>query len=213
MKLILICGPWSSGTSAISGMLHALGLDGVGPYHKTNDPQTPTSMESLAFRRAVQSVASEDTLERTKSSKDILERLNGFKTELEAHRAERALPSDSPLFLKYPLSALLLPEMAKLFDIRLIYVIRPLLDIESTRARRGWKANLGAKGATVIYSSMFQFMVNNASTTMIVRYSEVLQAPHQHARRLANFVGLKNVSQLQIDASAAVVRPATPGKR
>lgn len=32
MKLILICGPWSSGTSAISGMLHALGLDGFGSW-------------------------------------------------------------------------------------------------------------------------------------------------------------------------------------
>jgi hypothetical protein len=213
MELILVSGPWSSGTTAISGMLLALGLDGFGPYYKTVDPRTPNSFESEAFRRAVKSFASERPLARTKEPMEILERLRVFKGELEAHRAENAIPVDMPMFLKYPLSALVLPEMAKVFDTRLIYVMRPVRDIEATRARRRWHENLGAKGASVIYGSMFNHLVNHSTPTMVVRYPEVLQDPHEHARRFAEFAGLKDVSKTQIDTSAAAIRQLGPASR
>ena len=45
IKLVPICGPWSSGTSAVAGILERIGCFGVGPYFETADPKTPNSYE------------------------------------------------------------------------------------------------------------------------------------------------------------------------
>jgi hypothetical protein len=45
MKLILVTGPWSSGTTAVAGMLHEMGLNGIAPFFQTNDERTKNSFE------------------------------------------------------------------------------------------------------------------------------------------------------------------------
>ena len=67
---------------------------------------------------------------------------------LPAHRAiaESGAP---PLFLKYPPSALLIPEICKVFATRLVYVLRPMQAIEATCERRNWAPQFGAAGVIV----------------------------------------------------------------
>jgi hypothetical protein len=208
MKLIFVCGPWSSGTTAVSGMLDALGVDGCGPYFRTNDKRTRNSFESLAFREVVDSVASEQTLALTVPPKEVVARLQAFKAQVTAQREANGVEVNAPMFLKYPLSALVIPQVCRVFDTRLVYVLRPSKDIETTRERRQWSENFGAKGAQVLYSRMFQILLERDFPTLTVRYPGLLRAPLQHARQLAAYAGLKDVTPEQLKAAASFVRKA-----
>jgi hypothetical protein len=44
MKLLLVCGPFGSGTTAVAGLLARLGAIGFGPYYQPADERTPTAM-------------------------------------------------------------------------------------------------------------------------------------------------------------------------
>ena len=62
MKLILVCGPFGSGTTAVAGVLAGLGLPGIEPYFASNDERTPNTFESIAFRETLLRIVSEQTL-------------------------------------------------------------------------------------------------------------------------------------------------------
>ena len=204
MKLVLICGPWSSGTTAVAGMLDKLGVDGMGPFFQTNDARTKNSFESLAFRAVIDQLADEKTLELKVERPKAVKILKAFREKLEADGgAEKN--AEKVIFLKYPLSALLIPQIARVFDTRLIYVLRPLKDIEATRVRRGWASHLGAAGAQVLYSKMFQVLVDLPIPTLVVRYPELLATRRRHAKQIATFCGLE-VEKESIDAAAESVR-------
>jgi hypothetical protein len=204
MKLVLICGPWSSGTTAVAGMLDKLGVNGIGPFFQTNDERTKNSFESLAFRAVIDQLADEKTLELKVERPKAVKILKAFREKLEADGgAEKN--AEKVIFLKYPLSALLIPQIARVFDTRLIYVLRPLKDIEATRVRRGWASHLGAAGAQVLYSKMFQVLVDLPIPTLVVRYPELLATRRRHAKQIATFCGLE-VEKESIDAAAESVR-------
>ncbi len=204
MKLVLICGPWSSGTTAVAGMLDTLGINGIGPFFQTNDERTKNSFESLAFRAVIDQLADEKTLELKVERPKAVKILKAFREKLEADGgAEKN--AEKVIFLKYPLSALLIPQIARVFDTRLIYVLRPLKDIEATRVRRGWASHLGAAGAQVLYSKMFQVLVDLPIPTLVVRYPELLATRRRHAKQIATFCGLE-VEKESIDAAAESVR-------
>lgn len=201
MNLILVCGPWSSGTTAVSGMLEQLGARGLPPYFHTNDPRTPNSFESEAFRQVIGELVDENTLGMRVDLSQAQTRLGDFRARLETELAGGA----TPLFLKYPLSAVLLPEICQVFSTRLVYVLRPLSEIEATRQRRGWPPQYGAAGARVLYPQMFETLIDREFPTLIVRYSELLVEPARHAAMLAGFCGL-SADDGRLAAAAAVVR-------
>jgi hypothetical protein len=201
MNLILVCGPWSSGTTAVSGMLEQLGARGLPPYFHTNDPRTPNSFESEAFRQVIGELADENTLGMRVDLPVAQARLGDFRARLETEFAGNA----TPLYLKYPLSTVLLPEICQVFSPRLVYVLRPLLEIEATRRRRGWPAQYGATGARVLYPLMFETLIDRQFPTLIVRYSELLAEPARHAAMLAEFCGL-SADDGRLAAATAVVR-------
>jgi hypothetical protein len=201
VNLILVCGPWSSGTTAVSGMLVQLGARGLPPYFHTDDPRTPNSFESEAFRQVIGELVDENTLRVRVDWSQAQARLSDFRAQLETELAGSAMP----LFLKYPLSAMLLPEICQVFSARLVYVLRPLPEIEATRQRRGWPAQFGAAGARVLYPHMFETLVDRQFPTLVVRYSELLAEPARHAPMLAGFCGL-SADDRQLAAAAAVVR-------
>jgi hypothetical protein len=112
--------------------------------------------------------------------------------------------SEIPIFLKHPLSALIIPQICATFETRLIYLFRPLRDIEASRRRRKWAAQYGAKGAGIIYSHMFNALINYTVPTIIVRYSELINRPMEHARNLAAFAGLRSSLDVMREAVAFV---------
>jgi hypothetical protein len=201
MNLILVCGPWSSGTTVVSAMLDRLGARGLPPYFGTNDPRTPNSLESRAFRELVGELADESTLRMRVDWPVAQERLAGFRARLEAEPGN----DGSPLFLKYPLATLMIPAICTAFPTRLVYALRPLAAIEATRVRRGWPAQFGAAGAGVLYPRMFEALVEWQFPTLIVRYDELQREPAQHAQQLAAFCGLPADEQ-RIATAASIVR-------
>lgn len=201
-NLVLVCGPWSSGTSVVAQMLNELGVTGIQPYFRTNDERTKNSYESIAFRNAMLQIASQDDLKMKVTRKEAFEILKDFRDRI----AEKMGTEDTQtnIFLKYPLSALVIPEICQLFRTKMIYVLRPLKDIENTKARRGWGDSLGAKGAKVIYSYMFDAMVNFPFPTTTIRYPHLLSHPESHAKILAAYCGVDDPELIK--KATAVVR-------
>jgi hypothetical protein len=201
MQLILVCGPWSSGTTVVAGLLERLGLRGLPPYFVTSDPRTPDSFESMDFRRLIGELIDESTLRMRVDWSVAQQRLLEFRERLEQQADDGA----TPLFLKYPPSALLIPEICQAFATRLVYVLRPMKAIEATRERRNWQAQFGAAGAQVLYPAMFQALVDHEFPTHLVRYTELLRDPVAHTGQLARFCGLPADADV-IARAAALVR-------
>jgi hypothetical protein len=131
--------------------------------------------------------------------------LRKFRSRLlVSDEAAAAVRARRPIFLKHPLSAMFLPQICKLFETRLVYVVRPVADIETTRRRRGWAPEFGSRGAEIIYSHMFRTLVEHSFPTTNVQYRELLDSPLQHARRLSDFARLDN-SQRMIEQAAAFI--------
>ena len=99
----------------------------------------------------------------------------------------------------------LIPDLGNAFKVRLVYVLRPLTDIEATRQRRNWPLHLGAAAAKVIYDSMFAVLVERAFPTILLRYREILAEPLRATEMLARFAGL-DVAPSRIKQAAAFVR-------
>jgi hypothetical protein len=210
MKLLLVCGPFGSGTTAVAGLLARLGAIGFGPYYRLEDELTPDSHELIAFRDLTLTFASEETT--------TLLPGGDVKTALEVFRDrignQEFGPYDSsagiPIFLKHPLAALIIPQICAAFETRLIYLVRPVRDIELSRRRRKWGAQYGAKAAGIIYSQMFNALINFSFPTTIVRYAELINAPLEHTRKLAAFAGLKSNPDVMRKAAAFVRGPKLP---
>jgi hypothetical protein len=78
-KVLLICGPWGSGSSALTGFLANAGFFAPEPHHTVPDPLTPKTFETDAFRLALAPFVSESDLIKTHKSNDIIESLNLFQ--------------------------------------------------------------------------------------------------------------------------------------
>jgi hypothetical protein len=204
MKLLLVCGPFGSGTTAVAGLLARLGAIGFGPYYQPADERTPDSHELIAFRDLILTLASEETTTLLPGA-DVKVALDQFRDRI-ANQELGPYDKDSatPIFLKHPLAALIIPQICAAFATRLIYLVRPVRDIEASRRRRKWGAQYGAKAAGIIYSHMFNALINHAFPTTIVRYAELIERPLEHARQLAAFAGLKGDADVMREAAAFV---------
>ncbi len=87
---------------------------------------------------------------------------------------------------------------------RLIYVLRPLTDIEATRRRRRWPPQYGKPAAETIYANMFRILVDRTYPTIIVRYPELLRSPETVAKQIVEFTELATGS-IDIEAAAAFI--------
>lgn len=211
MRLVLVCGPWGSGTTAVAGLLAAIGLRGVEPYYRTNDPLTPNSFESIAFKEVVRRSVSEERVALRDDRPSTLDGdLQAFRATLEG--SPGTLPV--PIFLKDALAALVIERICAVFDTRLVYVIRPLAEIEACRRRRSWHERYGEKGARVVYAAMFDALIRGSSPVLVVRYGQLVETPSVTAGELARFAGIEpcidlgsvsSVRRRPIDASHAAV--------
>ena len=207
MPLVLVVGPWSSGTSAVAGALARAGLQAPGPHVRINDPRTPETTEMLAFQQVLRELASEQTLTMQTSREEAFIRLKRFRDQ---HLSGMAQPAQPPLMLKHALAALFLPELANLFDLRVVGVLRPHVQIEQTRLRRGWHAGLGRQGAEGIYQALFGYLCESRTPFHLVRFQDLQEKPGQTLRELYGFCGLQPTSDQHDSAMAFVSRPARP---
>jgi len=197
IKLILVCGPWGSGTTAVAGMLAALGARGFGPYYLTFDPRTPNSYEFNPFRETVLRHA----CERTVTLKPTGARARRSDLRALHRRIEREefgsydVRGTVPVFFKYPLSALMIPDICEAFDTRLIYVVRPLEEIEQTRRRRGWGMQFGRAGAEILYAAMHRAAEAQSTPVLEIDFRRLVASRGEQANELAQFAGLTPTAQ------------------
>jgi glycosyltransferase involved in cell wall biosynthesis len=210
LKVILICGPWGSGTSVVAGLLDRMGAFGLGPYFETHDPKTANSYESVPFREIIRNALgypSQPGLSFTPPVPGAVQSgLRSLQTRIEQQEFE---PYDyhfsKPIFLKYPLSAFVIPQICEVFDTKLIYVMRPLEDIEQTRLRRNWEPYYGAEGAALIYNEMSAALKHHPYPTMTIDYKDLLASPTVNASNIARFVGL-DLSPAELQQAIDFVR-------
>src|SRR5262249_36941354 len=179
MKLVLVCGPWGSGTSVVAGSVVRIGCHAPGPFFQSNDPRTPNTYECIPFIETVCKVVSNTTLEISAPSRAaIIEELGTFRDGyLRDACRQRGMSDDGPVLLKYPLSAVIIGEINRAFDARLIIVLRPLEQIEETRRRRNWPPIFGEAGAKIVYTHIFNHIVMHDTPAMVVHHGQMLKHP------------------------------------
>src|ERR1043166_9075765 len=202
MKLVLICGPYGSGSTAVAGLLSAIGAVGFGLYHRTNDPRTRSSYELVPFRDLLMDLIDETTMS-LKPGAPVEARLIDFRKALS-----KVLPQGEtrPIFLKHAASALIIPQICQVFETRLVYMLRAMKDIEATRQRRNWAIGTVAQTRS-IYSQMFDHLVNRKTPTAMVRYNDLVQSPLRHAKTLANFAKITCDEATLKKAAGFIVAP------
>lgn len=170
-KIIIGLGPWSSGSTAITGYLDRLGAWTCPPHQMTNDPLTPNSHEPKYFRDLLCSVFDETTLKQIQS-------IESFESHFEKWIVDEKLKATkngcASIFLKHPLSVFVLPQIVKICDPQVYVFLRPLRDIERSRKRRGWHPVYGIAGAQKIYSTIFSTTVNQSIPFCAVSYKNFL---------------------------------------
>ena len=191
IKVLLVCGPWGCGSSAVAGFLSNGGIYSPGPFHVIPDPKTPHTYEMEAFWQTLIKVISPPTLKRTAPSAAIVKVLTEFRDNIliDTLQKER-VPDDSTIMLKHPLASFVLPEMCEVFDVRIHGVLRPIKEIEATRARRQWPLHFGTKGAEVIYGHLFTHITNTSTPFLLTRYSDLLANPRRYFDSIADFAGI-----------------------
>ena len=209
LRAILICGPWGSGSSVVAGLLQRMGAFGLGPYFETGDAKTANSYESISFREIIRNALgypNQSSLSFTPPVPGTAQSgLRNLQRRIEQQEfGPYDLHAPKPIFLKYPLSAFLIPEICEVFDTRLVYVMRPLEDIERTRLRRNWEPYYGAEGAALIYEQM-SAALKNFYPTINIHYQDLLASPMVNAANLARFVGL-DLSSTELQHAVDFVR-------
>ena len=190
MKLLLICGPWGSGSSALTGFLANAGFYAPEPYHSVPDPLTPETFETDAFRLALSPFVSEYDLKKIGHSHDVVNSLLNFKKDF-LDKLQNKLPLDKPFFmLKHPTSAFFLDELLEIFDIKILIVLINYGDIEATRNRRDWPSCFGIEGASVIYNKIFYFLTNNPIKFHSIRYADLITKPAQVLSEISSFLDI-----------------------
>lgn len=209
MRVLLVSGPWGSGTTAVAGLLARLGVVSFGPYFESNDPRTRITYEFLPFREVVRRHVSVRTLIRHNSTADEVERdFRALRRRIEAQEFGPYKPNASaPVLFKSPPSAFLLPEISKVFDLRLVLVRRSLEQIEQSRLRRGWAPQFGKLGAEVIYRQIASAIDSCAFPCTAIEYDDLLNAPMNAAQRLAESAQIEPEPD-QVDAAVRFVRPS-----
>ena len=185
-QVILVLASWSSGSSAISGFLHANGAYMFPPFITTTDPKSPETYESEMFRAILLETIQEETLE-FKMKTDLLK---GRLTTWFHEETVKARSQGTDIFaLKHPLSALILRELCELVDPIFVVVTRPLARIEETRVRRNWHSIHGRAGAEVIYKNIYSFLQENNKSYIAISFEDYLNSEKQR-RMLLEYCGI-----------------------
>lgn len=188
-EFIFVVGPFSSGTTAVTGMLLNLGGQILGPLSRTNDPRTESSLESVTFQAICDELVCPDRLQFFDGERArVIPLLSGLKRQISVLRSQNPSGPNGPIIFKRATSAFFLKEIDLVFNPRFVFVRRELDKIEQSRARRGWSDAYGARGARVIFSQMNSFSSSHLTTG--INFEDLRNNPLETAQQLAIELGL-----------------------
>ena len=159
MKNIVIIASWSSGSTAVTGYLDKCGAYSCPPHFNTNDERTPNSYEPLAYRNELSKLFDEFSFQEKGDVRDFINFFDAWHTSESSKAKKLGL---NHIVLKNPLQTFILPYLHQKLNPSFLFVTRPFEEIERTRNRRNWHQVHGSKGAKAIYSSSYQFLINNS---------------------------------------------------
>jgi hypothetical protein len=160
----------------------------------------------VEFRALLNEFASEKTLKLTADRMTILNRLVEFAEKIRTIRMREGIDPLAPTLLKHALPAFIMPELAKIFDLKIVGVLRDPKEIEATRVRRGWSESFGRVGAGVVYNSLFKYIFESKTPFRLVRFSALLDEPSVVFNTLRDFVGCSSSDENKIAAINFVTR-------
>jgi hypothetical protein len=206
MKVIFIAGSYGSGTSALTGMLDGMGITSLPPHLTTEDPRTPNSFESMAFRSVVKSFANESTMSVDMSRAGLfVQRLRNLLKNADVGPASAAV-------LKMPLASICLPQIIEAVDPYIILVHRPMEEIEASRIRRNWEPQYGAIGAQMIYPKLYTDLSTMKKTYLAISYHDLQENARRELLRITNFCGLQELDD-RVDGVTWFVRERSEASR
>jgi hypothetical protein len=185
-RFLVVLAPWSSGSSAVTGILERLGGFTCPPHFQTYDPLTPSSFEPAVLRQILLKHIDEHAL----AIKGNRLRL-GVEIQQWLARAVRDAGSDEPpVVVKHPLLSMLVPELSSIIQPLFIVVRRPYADIERTRQRRDWPAIYGRIGAGILYDRIYSDLAALDMAFCDLYFPDLLAHPEREIARLAEYAGL-----------------------
>lgn len=200
-EYIFVVGPFSSGTTAVTGVLLNLGGQTLGPLSKTNDPRTESSLESVAFQAICDELVSPEHLRFYDQKRArVLPLLLGLKHQVTALKTQEAAGSTKPIIFKRATTAFFLKEIEVVFNPRFVFVRRDLDHIEKTRIRRGWYESHGKRGAKIIFSQMNSF--SSSHPTIEINFQELRDNPLETVKQLSIELGLSPSDEMIQNAAS-----------
>jgi len=198
---IFVISAFSSGSTAVTGILMNLGVVALGPLSRTNDPRTQTSLESIALQRLCDDLVSEDALQIWEGKRlQIVPKLVGFKREVEAIISKNSSIQGKPIVFKRPTTAIFLKEIDLVFKPKFVFVYRDLAEIERSKVRRGWNDCHGRWGAKIINSHMRSFAASSHEP-FTVHFEDVRNNPRSVAEAMAREFNLNPTEEMLQAAS------------
>lgn len=211
LKLILILGPWGSGSSALAGALHHSGLSTAPPHIMTTDERTPNSFESVEFRRIVLRCVNEKA-RRVNPLREALmvRRLAEMFDRLAASNDVSHLGNGKAVVaLKLPAASLIVPQIGRILRLTMVVMDRSLDDIERTRRRRGWNPAFGRDGAAYIYDRLRTLESEPGMESRHIDYDTLVSDPSTTLDKVSRFCGLEACSpRLDMERARNFIRPA-----
>lgn len=183
-NIVVVLGPWGSGTSAAVGALEMMGCYICPPHFKTNDPRTPNSFEPLSLRNVIIPNFDEPGLCFSGPDRGAMAGL--FKDWL-AHEKKM---SDKPMAVKLPHLCFFVPDIVVAWSPVFIMIERPIEEIEASRARRLWPLHLGAPGAEACYSSAHRDLKALNQDFLTVSYADLTKNSEHAIDQIARWAGL-----------------------
>ena len=202
VRVCVVLGAWSTGSTAITGYINRLGAYGCPPHQMTVDERTPNSYEAQAFRDKLAEMIDELTLlakiENRKFFKDW------FAEWIQQEKIKAQKQGYQLIVLKHPLAAFFIPEIQTICQPQWVVITRSFSDIEKTRLRRRWHPIYGEAGASLIYSKIFSQLLIHGLSSLNISFEE-FRSRRDRREHLAQWLNI-TPSDRQVQIAEAWVK-------
>jgi hypothetical protein len=207
VQIILVVGAPGSGTTALMGVLDALGVPVPGPFDRNDDPRTPCTYESIAFTRALRRGIHEDSVEPLPDYPGLmLGEMRDLMIELERGRLVHWKPGEPQrAAFKRPMAGVCLRELIPIFNPTVLFIHRPSKDVETTRLRRHWPSALGAERPPSILAGTLEALIDSGWPFLGVSYQELVRDPPRAIRRVIAHAELGDLEK-NLERAVATIR-------
>jgi hypothetical protein len=198
---LAIVGLYNSGSSGVAAMLHHLGVDLGGPFHRDPAARGPVRhYESADLADALRAWWREPALAECASA---AERVAGLAAWADRH----ARADGTPLAAKHPLLSLCGPDLLEAWGpgTRFIWSWRPLAQSVAGLARRGWFRGHESAIQERLWTALLALEASGADVVRI-EWPQALADPPAAALRLATLAGLAP-GPTALAAAAAALGP------